>query len=75
MVTLEVNRIMITWPDDFALMMMRYYRNHGVSFIVHRNCVHSARPMGNCSPAKAVESTRVQEDYEYAYCALVEKQG
>ena len=37
MLTLEVHGQMITWPEDFALTMMRYYRNHGVPFKVHRN--------------------------------------
>jgi len=37
MLTLEVHGQMITWPKDFALTMMRYYRNHGVPFRVCRN--------------------------------------
>jgi hypothetical protein len=37
MVTLEVHGQLISWPKDFAVMMMRYYRNHGVPFKVYRN--------------------------------------
>jgi len=44
MVTLEIHGQFVTWPEDFALTMMRYYRNHGVPFTVHRNSVH---PGGN----------------------------
>ena len=43
MVTLEIHGQLVTWPDDFALLMMRYYRNHGVPFKVHRNHVHGER--------------------------------
>jgi hypothetical protein len=41
MLTLEVYGKFITWPEDFALLMMKYYRKHGVDFILHRNCVHT----------------------------------
>jgi hypothetical protein len=44
MVTLEVHGKLVTWDEDFALIMMRYYKNHGVSFIVHR---HNAQPTVN----------------------------
>jgi hypothetical protein len=66
MVTLEVNRMMITWPDDFAVMMMKYYRDHGVSFIVHRNCIHTAGHAGNkeTSLAKPVEAACTQVIYK-----------
>jgi hypothetical protein len=37
MLTLEVHGQLITWPKDFALTMMRYYRSHDVPFRVHRN--------------------------------------
>ena len=37
MLTLEIRGQMITWPKDFALLMMRYYRNHGIPFKVYRN--------------------------------------
>ncbi len=41
MLTLEINGKFITWPEDFAIMMIGHYRNHGVPFTVHRNCVHA----------------------------------
>ncbi len=41
MLTLEVHKQFITWPDEFALVMMRYYHHHGVPFKVHRKCVHT----------------------------------
>jgi len=44
MLTLEVHGQMITWPKDFALTMMRYYRNHGVPFRVYRNQKNAGTP-------------------------------
>jgi hypothetical protein len=41
MLTLEVHGQLINWPSDFALMMMKYYRNHGVPFRVHRNSANA----------------------------------
>lgn len=43
MLTLEIHGQLITWPEDFALTMMRYYRNHGVPFTVHRNSGNPGR--------------------------------
>ncbi|HEX9024243.1 MAG TPA: hypothetical protein VF799_10420 [Geobacteraceae bacterium] len=43
MLTLEVHGQYVTWPEQFALYMMRYYRNRGITFVVHRNCIHSGR--------------------------------
>lgn len=43
MMTLEIYGKLITWPEDFALLMMKYYKNCGVPFIVHRDCVHTGR--------------------------------
>ena len=40
MLTLEVNGQFITWPEEFAVMMMAYYKKYGVPFMVHRNCLH-----------------------------------
>ncbi len=34
MLTLEVYGEVITWPDDFALMMIKYYRDSGVPYKV-----------------------------------------
>ena len=54
MITLEVHSQFIAWPDDFALVMMRYYRHHGVPFKIHRKCVHTGCSPGavNASSAK-----------------------
>lgn len=41
MLTLEVHNQFITWPDEFAIVMMRYYHHHGVPFKVHRKCIHT----------------------------------
>jgi hypothetical protein len=41
MLTLEVNGQFITWPEEFAVLMMKYYRKHGVNYILHRNCGHT----------------------------------
>lgn len=41
MLTLEVNGQFITWPEEFALLMMKYYQKHGVNFIIHRHCMHT----------------------------------
>ena len=43
MLTLEVHGQIITLSDEFALLMMKYYRKHGVTFILHKNCVHTGR--------------------------------
>lgn len=40
MITIEVHDQFVTWPEDFAETMMRYYQNHGVPFKIHRKCVH-----------------------------------
>ena len=41
MLTLEVHGQFITWPEEFALLMMKHYRKHGVTVILHRHCTHS----------------------------------
>jgi hypothetical protein len=41
MLTLEVHGQFITWPEEFALLMMKYYQKHGVTFIIHRHCDHA----------------------------------
>ncbi len=41
MLTLEIHGKFITWPEEFAIMMIGHYRNHGVPFTVHRDCVHA----------------------------------
>jgi len=37
MVTIKVHNQYVTWPNDFAVMMMRYYKRHGVPFVIQRN--------------------------------------
>ena len=49
MLTLEVNGQFITWPDDFAVMMMRYYHKHGKPFVVHRKCIHASHNDTKCT--------------------------
>jgi hypothetical protein len=41
MMTLEIYGKLITWPEDFALLMMKYYEDYGVPFIVHRDCIYT----------------------------------
>jgi hypothetical protein len=43
MITLEIYGKLITWPEEFAHLMMKYYENHGVPFIVHRDCINTGR--------------------------------
>ena len=40
MLTLEVNGQFITWPEEFAVTMIEYYKKYGIQFMVHRNCLH-----------------------------------
>ncbi len=41
MLTLEVNGQLISWPEEFAVMMIAYYKQYGVPYQVHRNCLHA----------------------------------
>ena len=34
MITIEVHNQLVTWPDDFAIIMMRYYKKHEVPFVL-----------------------------------------
>jgi len=43
MLTLEINGQFITWPEEFAVLMMKNYRDNGIKFVVHRNCEHTER--------------------------------
>jgi hypothetical protein len=43
MLTLEIYGKLIKWPEDFARLMMKYYENHGVPFIVHRDCINTGK--------------------------------
>ena len=38
MITIKVHDQFVTWPNDIAILMMRYYKRHGVPFAIHRNC-------------------------------------
>jgi hypothetical protein len=40
MLTLEVNGQFITWPEEFAVTMMGYYKKYGIPFMLHRNGLH-----------------------------------
>jgi hypothetical protein len=63
MITIEVNGQYITWPDDFAIMMMKYYRKHDVPFMIHRNCIHTGRD--TCAEnTSLVRSIGIQENRE-----------
>ncbi len=58
MLTLEVYGKYITWPEDFAALMMAHYKSHGVSFTVHRNCVHSGwSTSDNALPAETARKS------------------
>jgi hypothetical protein len=69
MLTLEIHGQYITWPDEFAVLMMKYYRDNGVSFIVHRNCVHcGCRSAGaNSLMAELAESSDARK-YNFCCC-------
>jgi hypothetical protein len=62
MLTLEVYGKYITWPEEFAVLMMGHYKNHGVPFSVHRNCVHSgwSARAENALPAVSAGKTEDQ---------------
>ena len=61
MMTLEIYGELITWPEDFALLMMKYYENCGVPFIVHRDCIHTGRDSStNRSVTKSTANAETQ---------------
>jgi hypothetical protein len=70
MLTLEIYGKFITWPEAFAQLMMKHYREHQVPFIVHRNCVHTG---WNTSEEKTfmhgkyAKAVKVQEDLCYCH--------
>ena len=70
MLTLEIYGKFITWPEPFALLMMKHYREHGVPFIVHRNCVHTGwnnSEEKTFMNAKFRGAAEVQEDLCYCH--------
>jgi hypothetical protein len=71
MLTLEVRNQLITWPNDFAVMMMRYYWNHGVPFVVHRNCIHA----GQNTTVEDTSATTMAVPAEVRCCQLEKGRG
>jgi hypothetical protein len=69
MLTLEIHGKFITWPEDFAVLMMKYYHENGVPFIVHRNCKHAECKTGTASSflARLVESADTK-DFTFCCC-------
>jgi len=69
MLTLEINGQFITWPEDFAVLMMKYYRDNGVNFVVHRNCVHTGWKTTEAGSfmARLVASTEAK-DFTFCCC-------
>ena len=57
MMTLEIYGELITWPEDFALLMMKYYENCGVPFIVHRNRVNAGGDAATDGPVAKYAAT------------------
>jgi hypothetical protein len=41
MLTLKVHNMIITWPEDIALLMMRYFKSHDIPFELHRHNIQS----------------------------------
>ena len=41
MLTIEVNGQLVTWPEEFADLMIAYYKQHEIPFIVYRNGIHN----------------------------------
>jgi len=75
MITIEVNGQFITWPDDFACTMMKYYRKHDVPFLVHRNCIHTGRDTctGDSSPARPSRSIEFRKNGECTLALVTNK--
>ena len=65
MLTIEVNGQFITWSEDFANFMMKYYQKHGVDFILHRNCVQTGLD-NTAKDNRTAESLVPCEAYEYS---------
>jgi hypothetical protein len=41
MLSLKVHNTIITWPEDIALFMMKFYENLGVPFEVDQNDIQN----------------------------------
>jgi hypothetical protein len=63
LLTLEVNGQLVTWPEEFAQMMMNHYRNHGVKFLVQRNCTHCGRDK---TTETVIAAEKIKQIGEYA---------
>ena len=37
MLSLKIHNTIITWPEDVAVFMMRFYENHGIPFEIQEN--------------------------------------
>jgi hypothetical protein len=74
MLTLEIHGKFISWPEDFAVLMMKYYRDNGVNFIVHGNCAHSGRKSvaANNFMSNLMESAEFQK---YTFCCCHQSAG
>ena len=55
MLTLEINGQFVTWPEEFAELMMKSYRDNGIRFVVHRDYVKT----GNKSTEEDIPLDRV----------------
>jgi hypothetical protein len=75
MLTIEVNGEFITWPDDFAFTMMKYYRKHDVPFLVHRNSINTGRDTcaKNTSLAKQMKSIDFRENRDCGFALISNK--
>ena len=75
MLTIEVNGQFITWPDDFAFTMMKYYRRHDVPFLVHRTCIHAGRDTctENASLTKPLRSIEFRENRDCSFALASNK--
>jgi len=67
MLTLEIYGEFITWPEEFAAMMMKYYRDNGIPFVVHRNCIHAGWKNSevNSFMTKLLDSAEMQQ---FTFC-------
>ena len=41
MLSLKIYNKIITWPEDVAVFMMKFYENHGILFEVQENEIQS----------------------------------
>ena len=41
MLSLKVHNTIITWPEDVAVFMMKYYENFGIPFEVQENVIQN----------------------------------